>query len=106
MNVLSKLTNLQLFTWIVLWFFSRSLFVLGIFDLPILEPFWWSKRYLDGEIELWNLPFTLALDFFVEIVCVFCMYFIVGVVLLWLSALGLRKYLEKFFGSTFRSENF
>ena len=106
MSQIRKLTNLQVFNWVLLWFICRGCLHLGLFGLSEIRVFGVSESYLNNQEDFWRLPITLLVDFFLEFFWILCGYFTVWVVMALLAAVGLRKYLEKIFGPAFRKEMF
>lgn len=97
---------LQQFNWLVLWFVCRGALSVGFLGLEEIKMFQWSEPYTSGEIETWNLPFTLTADLLTEFVLILVGYFTVFLVMMMLSFFGLRKFFEKLFGSPFKADNF
>ncbi len=84
----------------------RGALSVGFLNLAEIKMFQWSEPYTTGEIQAWNLPFTLAADLLAELVFIVIGVFTVGVGMLMLSFIGLRRFLEKLFGSPFSADNF
>ena len=106
MSSIAPLSLVQKFNWLALWFVCRGALSVGFYNLAEIKMFQWSEPYTTGQIEAWNLPFTLAADLLTEIVLILIGYFSVFVFMMMLSFIGLRRILEKIFGSPFRADNF